>query len=164
METSLVIDTKAVEDQPTRWTFHLSRDWCFRAFADCDVAPLDEPGLLEVVVGRTGAGYLVRGHVRVALAATCVRCLEPTPVSVDTRFDVLFEPGKPGHDDGDAEREAPEDEEDEEQVSDGSDVERFMGRTFALDKYVRDTVLLELPMNPRCVPPCKMPAGAGSPG
>ncbi|MBI5501750.1 MAG: DUF177 domain-containing protein [Deltaproteobacteria bacterium] len=151
MENRIVIDLHDVSEHEGSWTFPLTRDWSAAAFKDCDVAPAGEDGLLEVGVTPTGKDYLVQGRLRIGLAGTCVRCLRPTSLEINTPIAVLFVPGpvvvrEPAKDDG---AEAEPDE--------GPDVEHYQGHRLILDEYVRDTILLEVPMNPRCAVDCTLP-------
>jgi uncharacterized protein len=150
VQEQFVIDLHEVPERESRCTFAIAPAWCREAFAECDVAPTEEAGVLSVDVMRTGPEVLVRGTVRLTLATTCVRCLKPTPVTIDTSFAALYVPGA-----------VPERDDDEEASPDeGPDVESYEGSRIVLDPYVRDTVLLEVPMNPKCQVDCRAPGRA----
>jgi uncharacterized protein len=152
VEQYLVIDLHDVPAHEGTWTFVLPRAWAAGAFQDCEVEPTDEDGRVEVEVTQTGKDFLVRGKVRVVVAATCVRCLKPTPVVIDAPIAVLFVPGVKA-----APAAAPLGDEDETEPDEGPDVEHFQGQQLVLDTYVRDTILLEVPMSPRCTVDCRLP-------
>ena len=157
MEPSFVIDTHALPEGIGAWTFPVPPEWCAHHLAAGGVEPTDAPGTVEVEVTKTGDGYLVRGRVRVFLTGTCVRCLGPTPISVDAKFDALYVHGIV---DATPRKAREADEDGFEAVAEEPDVEHFQGYEIGIDAYVRDTILLEVPMNPRCPVPCPL----GSPG
>jgi uncharacterized metal-binding protein YceD (DUF177 family) len=90
--------------------------------------------------------------VRVTLAATCVRCLRRMAIAIDAPISVLYVTG-PIVETARSE----EDEDDEPAPDEGPDVEHLQGNKLILDSYVRDTILLEVPMNPRCQVDCRLP-------
>jgi uncharacterized metal-binding protein YceD (DUF177 family) len=153
----------AVQDVPTHegsWIFAIPQDWGHAVFEKCDVAALEEPGELEVRVSRTGEGFLVEGLVRLTVAATCVRCLQPVPIEIAAPVAVLYVPGVVADRPATTERgkdKSDQDENDEPEADDGPDVEHFQNHQLVLDSYIRDTILLEVPMNPRCAVECRLP-------
>jgi len=150
-----VIDVHDVPTHEGSWVFPIPQEWGRGAFEGCDLEALEEPGVLEVRVTRTGEGYLVEGRVRLTVAATCVRCLQPVPVEIDAPIAALFLPGPAAEPTGAGDDEEEGDE--EPRPDDGPDVEYFQNHRLVLDSYVRDTVLLEMPMNPRCAVECRLP-------
>lgn len=151
-----VIDVHEVPTHEGSWVFRIPQEWSRDAFEGCDLEAVEEPGELEVRVTRTGEGYLVEGRVRLAVAATCVRCLQPVPLEIDAPIAALFVPG-PAFEPPAAGGSRGEDEEDEPRPDDGPDVEHFQDHRLVLDAYVRDTILLEVPMNPKCAVECRLP-------
>ena len=151
MEKRFVIDLHDVAQHEGSWTFPLTREWREAVFHGSDVgAGGDDDGRLEVRVTQAGKEFLVQGRLHVALSATCGRCLRPTPVEVEADVAVLFVPGPV------VVRE-PAKEEDDAEPDEGPDVEHYQGQSIVLDDYVRDTILLEVPMNPRCATDCTLP-------
>lgn len=155
MDYRFVIDLHNVSAQKGSWVFPIPRAWSEQAFAGCEIEATEQPGELVVEVTKTGEGYLVQGRVRLAVAATCVRCLQPVPLQIDAPVSALYVPGPA------VERPAAgrkdDDESDEPEPDDGPDVEYFQNNRLVLDSYIRDTVLLEVPMNPRCAVECRLP-------
>lgn len=151
-----VIELHDVPTHEGSWVFPIPREWGQRAFEKCEVEALDEPGELAVEVTKAGEGYLVQGRVRLTVAATCVRCLQPVPIEVDAPVSALYVPGATAERPATAGRKDDSDE-DEPVPDDGPDVEHFQDHRLVLDSYVRDTILLEVPMNPRCAVECRLP-------
>jgi uncharacterized protein len=153
VEHRFVIDVGDVPQHEGTWVFPVPREWCADALRDADAQPADEEGRLEVEVTHAGSDFLVRGSVQVRLDATCVRCLRPTPIAIDAPISVLYVAGPIVE----AAR-TEEDEDDEPAPDEGPDVEHYQGTKLILDPYVRDTILLEIPMNPKCqVVDCRLP-------
>ena len=85
----------------------------------------------------------VQGTLRVAMIATCDRCLESASFPVDNRFDFVYMPeaeGSPGQDEID---EA------------GIEIGYYSGNGLELNDVLREVVLLALPMQLVCNEACK---------
>jgi uncharacterized metal-binding protein YceD (DUF177 family) len=149
VEQQFVIGVHDVPEHQGAWTFTVARAWLADALKGCELEATDEDGRLEVEVTRAGNEFLVRGRVHVITAATCGRCLRPTPVVIDTPILVLYVPGPAV--------EKLQDDDEEPAPDEGPDVEHFQGDSLVLDGYVRDTILLEVPMNPKCQVDCRLP-------
>jgi len=121
----------------------LGEDSVYRAVA---------PGTASVSANWVGPNILVRGSVSAMLGSECSRCLRDTSQRFEVPFTVLFteriphaatEEEKDGGDEA-ATREA---EEGEQQF--------FGGPIIELDEVLRDNLVLNLPMAPRCSDDCK---------
>jgi len=150
-----VIDVHDVPTHEGSWVFPIPQEWGRGAFEGCEVEALEQPGEIEVRVTKAGEGYLVEGRVRLTVAATCVRCLQPVPLEIDAPIAALFVPGPAGEPAG--ARDGAEGEDEEPRPDDGPEVEHFQDHRLVLDSYVRDTILLEVPMNPKCAVECRLP-------
>ena len=83
---------------------------------------------------RISDGVVVRGTVSATWRGECARCLAPLARPLELHVDELFEP--------------------DPVVGETYPLE---GHELDLDQLLRDTVLLELPLAPRCDPPCVVP-------
>ena len=152
MEHRFVIDVGDVPQHEGTWVFPVTPESCAEALRDTDPQPIGEEGRLEVEVTHVGSDFLVRGSVRVTLAVTCVRCLRRMAIAIDAPISMLYVAGPI------VEAACSEEDEDDEPAPDeGPDVVQFHGNKLILDSYVRDTILLEVPMNPRCQVDCRLP-------
>jgi len=152
VEHRFVIDVGDVPQHEGTWVFPVAPAWCADVLRDTDAQPGGEEGRVEVEVTHAGSDFLVRGSVQITLAATCVRCLRPTPVAIDAPISVLYVAGPIVE----AAR-TEEDDDDEPAPDEGPDMEHFQRNKLILDSYVRDTILLEVPMNPKCQVDCRLP-------
>lgn len=152
-------------------------DWLDRQLAECDLkAP--SPGHLSVRLSRSGNEVVVRGKTRVSLDAPCGRCLSPTRIDVDAELALLLKPVKPVFDapaadargakarsgkgaasagkaggkgkGGAKDQDLPEYEFSAEEA----DADTYDGDTVVLDDFVREAILLEIPIFPLCSEDC----------
>jgi uncharacterized protein len=92
----------------------------------------------------SGDSYLLRGDLRGSILVACARCLEPALVALDVPVTVSY-----------VETDEPDDEDDEEAVSDGGgDVLTFSDGVIDLGPEIRDEILLAVPIGPICRPDC----------
>ncbi len=81
MEPSLVIPVADLEDGPHSVRFDLSEAW-LRAALEGTEAEASGPGSLEVELLKDGKQVMVRGHADVVVVMPCVRTLAPVNVSL----------------------------------------------------------------------------------
>jgi uncharacterized metal-binding protein YceD (DUF177 family) len=157
---SFEIDIKDIESGGLSRTFAVSPLWLRDALVDSgfDVADGATDGSLEVRAQRSGDDVLVQARLRAALVASCARCLSDVVVSVDTPITALLTPmsKRPAFVD--------------ELELDPEDLDRdyFTGETIALDDFVREQAILEVPMKVLCpdppgCAPIEIPAGVRAP-
>ena len=91
----------------------------------------DSPLLADLTVQPISGGILVRGDVECAIEHTCGRCLEPYTETPVFRVGAMFEA-------------TPEDE-----------AYPIVGDEIDLEPFLRDEVLLDLPMGPACPDGCR---------
>jgi len=146
----------------------LTKEWLTEALSDTDATPREE-GEVALVLSLVGKDVLVRGKVQASLQMPCARTLEPVDISVETELHLLLrqaapdpragthrkhgqkagEPsdsrggGRAGHGRGsDSWEQTPE--------LDDSDaaLDTFEGEEIVLDSFIREFLVLELPMMP----------------
>ena len=136
------------------FSFSIEPSWLAEALAGCDVrADVDAPaGAINVSAQKNGREYLVTGKANANLIAECYRCLEDVHVPVHAELAALYAP-TPAAKKPDAKKKRVED--DEEMVAaDALDQETFDGHEIVLDNFVREQLLLEVPMQPLCREDC----------
>lgn len=98
-----------------------------------------EPTRLSLDVTKTGQLFLINGNVRAKLNLTCVRCLEPYSMAVETAFnETYFQEEKAG-----------------ELKELGEEYISFVGDSIDITPEVLKAIILELPMKMLCSPDCK---------
>jgi uncharacterized protein len=148
-----VLKVKELESGVSSHRFDLSADWLRTELSGVEgIGVADEGGRLSIATTKHGTEVLVRGTVMAALTATCVRCLGDFALQIEAEVSVLMLPAQaprrpgPARDDDDDEA----DEADEDELG----VERYQGEVIELDGLIRDSILLDIPMNPVCGATC----------
>jgi uncharacterized metal-binding protein YceD (DUF177 family) len=142
---ALVIPIQYLDQRGKDFVFALDQPWLDQAFEGTGVHgdASAGAGAVEVHVQRNGRDILVHGKARARLVAECGRCLKGLPLEVACDLAALYAPGDPNaHDFAD--------EELDDADSGEPDHERYSGEEVVIDALVRDYLLLELPMQPRC--------------
>lgn len=141
----LLIPIHDLDTHGKDFVFVLDESWLKRMLAETGVSGdiSEGPGSVEVHAQRNGQEILVHGRAQARLITDCVRCLKGLPVSVECELAALYAPSQGQTRDSD--------EEDEDDIDpDAPDREFYTGEEVAIDDLVRDYLLLELPMQPRC--------------
>lgn len=142
----LLIPIHDLDTHGKDFVFDLDESWLTRMLAETGVSGdvSEGPGSVQVHAQRNGQEILVHGRASARLVTECGRCLKGIPVTVECELGALYAPGDPQKNRGRA------DEEDEDVDPDAPDREFYAGEQVAIDDLVRDYLLLELPMQPRC--------------
>lgn len=143
-----LIPLKDLEKSGKDYAFRVVAAWATPALEGSELR-FDEskgPGELTVHAQKTGNDVLVQGRLTGHLLAECSRCLGDVPLDVDQEVVALFQPKA-----SEVQDVADEEEFDEDQM----DVETYSGDRVVLDDLIRETFLLEMPMQPLCSEDCK---------
>lgn len=128
-------------------SFVLDTAWLRTALEGTEfLAPDDQSEPLHVVARQIMEDVLVEGRFRTVLGGTCARCSEPLPIEMNGTFTQLF-----------TNRTQTELPEELELTPEDLERETFAGESIALDAFVREYILLEVPMSPKCEGGCKDP-------
>lgn len=121
------------------YEFPVRAGWLVEVLADTDFRAVENTeGALRVSARKTGADVWLEGHLTAQILVPCARCNEPVRWSVDVDFDHFLSPrGEQGEVAEELEL-TPED-----LVHDFYD-----GDLIRLDGFVREHVLLSVPMQP----------------
>ncbi len=122
--------------------------WIRGALEETSVAPGGTDGELDVRVSKSGTDVVVHGRMRAELSVPCARCLEPAHVTIDEDVSVLVVEGAVNQSANDS-----TDEDDDIEPTE-ADVIPYDGQTVVLDDFVRDELLLNIPMIPLCSDAC----------
>jgi uncharacterized protein len=151
---ALLIPIHNLDSVGKDFVFALDAAWLRTQFAETGVdGDASSPGEVAVHAQRNGSEILVHGRAHARLVTECGRCLSPVALDVECTLAALYAP------EAGAVRHAPEDDEEDLDIDpDAPDREFYRGEEVAIDELVRDYLLLELPMQPRCEPECALPA------
>ncbi len=143
----LVIPLYDLDTAGKDYTFALGAAWLDRVLEGTGVRgdTEGEPGLVKVHAQRNGREILVHGRAHARLITECGRCLKGLPLDIRTDVGALYAPADARH----PPRPVPVAEDDDIEL-DATDREVYTGDKVEIDDLVRDSLLLELPMQPRC--------------
>jgi len=135
-----------IDSNVRHFEFPITRSWLDGVLQGTDVrAPESaESGKLSFDAYLSGNDVIVTGRAETTLVVACSRCLEDVKVKVATELAVVM--GEPPED-------VDPNADDVELADDDLGREYLKGDEIELDDIVRDHLLLELPMQPRCAPP-----------
>ena len=164
---ALSIPIHDLDDLGKDFVFALDEAWLTEAFAETPSVRGDaaKPGEVRVHAQRNGREILVHGRAEARLITECGRCLGDVAIDVTADLAALYAPtATPNHRGGKrAEQPLVESEDDDDIDPDAPDREFYTGDHVVIDDLVRDYLVLELPMQPRCEPECSLPARAAAP-
>lgn len=161
-----IVPLADLEHGPKQVSWTIPRAWLQSALQDSGAEPRDD-GTVEIELTRDGREVLVRGSAQVPLTMTCVRTLEPINVDVSPEIFLLLEqvpePGpqarrlaqthQPKGRHGSAKKPPTESQAKawaDAPVLASEDAARdfFRGDRIELDEFIREFIILELPMAP----------------
>ena len=154
--SAFVITIPEIESASEKaYAFAIAPEWLREALEGTGYSAADAPdgeaaGTLDVVARSMGEDVLADVSAKATLRVPCARCNDEIdwPVAVD--FTQLFVP-----------RGAYQEQHDLEEIElSPEDLERetYAGEEIALDTIVRENLILEVPMTPRCPDGCSDPA------
>jgi uncharacterized protein len=148
-----VLKVKELEAGVSSHGFELSADWLRTELGDVEgIGVADQGGRLAIATTKHGLEVLIRGTVTAALTATCVRCLGDVSLPIEAELSVLMLPAQAPRRPGAARND--DDDDDGADDEDELGVERYQGEEIELDGLIRDSILLDIPMNPVCGEAC----------
>ncbi len=127
--------------------FPISHEWLNEVLDGTDIRATEnaDAGQLSLRLYQSGPDIIVSGTASAHLVVSCSRCLEDIDLPVQAELSIVMSEPPEGMD--------PNAEIDVESEDLGR--EYFQGDELIFDDIVRDQLLLELPMQPRCTdPPC----------
>jgi len=126
----------------------VSLDWLKEELRACEYSTEPRAAHIDLRLTASGQGIWITGKAQVRLAAECGICLASTELSLEPEIGIyLFE-------------KASDFLEDERSELTPEDLEKewYEGEHVVLDGIIRDAIMLELPMTPKCDYPCSGPA------
>lgn len=167
-----VVPVADLERGPRSVTWVLDEGWLKSVFADSDATP-EGNGSVEVELSKNGREVMVRGKAKATVTMPCVVTLEPLSIELEPEVFLLLSPapsalpparggkapkvvaisrgGRPPPGAAAKTRKRAESEATIEQELTQADAARdtYDGEKVVLDNFLREFLLLELPMYPR---------------
>jgi len=147
---SMKIDVNRVGDEPEDLQLTLDPPWFARELEGTYLVGDEEEGdgrgegEAKLLVSKTGGKLQVIGHLAAQFQVACGRCLEAAQITVDEPFVMFFEEA--------SERPIARDL---ELTADDLHWVTFHGEEIDLGPFLREQLLLAVPMTPLCRPDCE---------
>ena len=164
-----VVQLRDLDDGPRTLESEIPLEWLSAALAGTEANATDRPGRLRLVVSKNGQEVLVRGKVEVEVVVPCARTLAPINLVLSPDVLLLLRradgPGTRLH--GTAKRHRPTGRGEREREAErgrhsarggwpetpelsqiDAAQDSFEGEQIVLDSFLREFILLELPMFP----------------
>ncbi len=162
-----VVPVRDLEDGPRTVEFELSDAFLRGVFAGTE-AVWAAPGSVEVELTKNGRDVMVRGHASVDVTMPCARTMAPVPVALRPDIFLMLsqssnessarkprarkgrgKKGQPAAGKAPNKKERSKGWSADPTLSDGNTaVDSYNGEEVVLDGFVREFILLDLPMNP----------------
>jgi uncharacterized protein len=132
--------------------FELSPAWLDGALAESEAKSAGSTGSFEVTLRKNGREVLVKGVARARVTMPCARTLEPIPLDLEAEVVLLLTPrapaptGSSGAKRGRRTRDT--EAADEQLTAELAARDEYDGENVELDAFVREHLLLELPLFP----------------
>jgi uncharacterized metal-binding protein YceD (DUF177 family) len=158
-----VVPLADLERGPRQVSWKIPEDWLRQALTDTEAEPRGD-GELSVELTKNGRDVLVRGNAAAALTMPCARTLDPVAVNVRPEVFLMLSPAAPitpvvrrerarrakARPAGvpSAKKQGRSAVEDRTLSDKEAAVDTYAGDQVVLDEFVREFILLDLPMSP----------------
>jgi len=156
----------------------LTREWMSHALEGLEIAPADDrEGRVRMRLVTTGRDVVVRGTVSAPVTAACGRCLRRMPIDIEADLSLLLMPEKaaaaprtprgpkrakaeptPTRQPNSKHRKGRWHRDDGDEVYEFSpeeaDADTYVGDEVVLDGFIREAIVLEIPIFPLCSEQC----------
>jgi uncharacterized protein len=151
-----VVPIADLESGEKRRSWDIPLPWLEGALADTEARPRGSAGRVEATLNLNGRSVIVRGRVRASLTVPCARTLDPVDVEIDAELFLMLEPalvpatppGRPTRRRRPNAKEAPAKDTDVVLSPEDAAKDTYDGEEIVLDPFVREFIVLELPMFP----------------
>ena len=144
-----VYEVARVRERAVKLNQEISRDWLTEKLASCEYTLTVIASSIQLTISASGPGIWVKGSASVQLETNCGICLASTRLVLEPEIRTYW--FQRTDDDSKAQN--------DELTPDDLDREWFDGEMIVLDDLIRDAIMLELPMSPRCGDNCSGLAG-----
>ena len=153
-----VLNVLDIDEAGKDYEFPVRQAWLAEALAGTGVRATGVvDGRFEVHAHAQGSDVVITGRVSTSIVTECARCLEDAAIVVDAPVASFLSAR------GDAYRPVPDEQ---ELTPEDLDREFFSGDRIVLDLFVREQILLEVPIKPLCAEGCDgiaVPAAVAGP-
>ncbi len=140
----LTIHVGTLRQGPLELDRRIPLEWLTAQLESCEYPVTPRDVTLTLTVESSGNGILIRGAVDAQLTTECAVCLSETVLRLHPEISAFLQP-KPKE---------LKDIDNNEITLEELETEWFDGDTINVSSLVRDTLMLALPMNPKCQNDC----------
>jgi uncharacterized protein len=147
------VSIRELERSDQHRQYELSPEWLNEALRESEARSDGSPGSFEVHLRKNGREVLVKGMARARVTMPCARTMEPVPVNLEAEILLLLSPRAPAPAGAPAQRRGrrlreENDATDEQLSAELAARDEYEGDNVELDAFVREHLLLELPLFP----------------
>lgn len=141
-----VIKLNDLAESPKHYELPLRSSWLAKTLAETDLSadPEGPDGTIDLYANLSERDVIVGGTVAARIDAPCSRCLEPVGLDISAKVSLVFSAR------GGRIRPTPEELELQEE---DLDRDYYSGDEIPLDDSIREHLIVEVPMQPRCERP-----------
>lgn len=155
MGAKFLLDLQDLDAAGKQLRAPLPRAWLLGALEGCDVAPGDKEGQVDVRYSRSGTDLIIHGHAKASVVIPCARCLSPVPYELEAELSLLLVPASDTRGESARGRKNNNKNSEYEFSSAEADMDTYDGDEVALDSFLREALLLEVPPFPLCKEDCR---------
>ncbi len=142
-EACFSVNINRIPPEGKEFLFPMSPLWIADNLSECEIQPSSSEGSVQFTLSPLGENFYVKGTISLTIQMTCVRCLSQVPLSLKVPLAVVMVRKY-------SSRLLPVGQKED------SGVRRISGEEIILDEEIRESILLELPMNPTCPGGCSL--------
>jgi uncharacterized protein len=163
-EATFTVSLADLERGPKTVTWPVPRAWLERALEGTEASPTETAGEVSVELSKNGRDIVVRGRAQVEVALPCARTLDPAVYQLEPEIFLMLAPAAPdvmekrarGRRAHAAPREAQaggkkhakSESNDTPLTEEDAAKDTYSGEEIVLDPFLREFILLDLPMFP----------------
>jgi uncharacterized protein len=140
-----------IEQDVQERSWEIPTSWIESALEGTEASHTGKTGHLTAQLMKNSGRYLVRGKIRVQLQVPCARTLDPAVYDLTPEIFLMLkrdEPASPATRPRASRSRNKDDDDDDALTEEDAAFDTFSGETLHLDPFVREQMLLELPMFP----------------
>ena len=155
MVAKFLLDLQDLDAAGKQLKAPLTGAWLRGALEGCDVTPGEQDGEVDVRYSRSGTDLIVHGHVEAGVRVACARCLAPVDLTLRGELALLLVPASDHRGDFARGKKGNSKAAEHEFNSAEAEMDVYDGDEVALDPFLREALLLEVPPFPLCKEDCR---------
>jgi uncharacterized protein len=155
MSAKFLLDLQNLDAAGKHLRASITPTWLRGALEGCDVGSGEEEGLVDVRYSRSGTDLIIHGKVKATVVVPCARCTAEVAIPLEAELSLLLVPASDHRGDFARGRKGGAKAGEYEFSGAEADMDVYDGEEVALDPFVREALLLEVPPFPLCSQDCR---------